>query len=78
VLVCDVQSHLVGDVLEHERALDVQLALHRDLGDAAAGCTEPALPHSVRVSPGSIACTSTPLACCFNWSGVPERSGNVP
>src|SRR5439155_9880222 len=78
VLVSDMQSRLVGDVLEHECAVDVQLSLHRELGNAAAGGAEPAFSHSVSDSPGWIACTSTPLAYCSSSSGVPGSNGNVP
>ena len=78
VLVRHVQAGLVGNVLEDERTLDVQLSFHSDFRYPSPGCAEPALSHNVNVSPGWIACTSTPLAWRFSSSGVPGSSGNVP
>src|SRR5712691_7108036 len=76
--VCFVQCPLINDVVEHERLVEVELAVDRDLRDPSSRCTEPALPHSSIVPPGSTACTSTPLARRFSSSGDPARSGNVP
>src|SRR5262249_27596448 len=72
-----LQAGRVGDVVEDERTVQVQLALHRDLRNAAAGGPEPALPHTVMVSPGDISTTSTSVSCRSS-SGVPARIGNVP
>ena len=69
---------LVRDVVEHERALDVERPLERALGHAPPGCAEPALPHSSTDPPGSGAITSTPGASSRSSSGVPARIGNVP
>src|SRR5204863_3118295 len=65
----------VRDLVQHERVGQLELALDGDLGDAPAGRPEPALSHNVTDSPGSIACTSTPAACCLSSSGVPASSG---
>ena len=73
-----LQRALIGNVVEHERLADVELTFDGDLRDAPSRRSEPALSHSSIDSPGSMAWTSTPLASCFNSSGVPARSGNVP
>ena len=73
-----VQALRVRYVVENEGFVQIELALDGDLGDAAAGRAEPAFPHNVTDSPGAIACTSTPAACCFSSSGVPLSSGKVP
>src|SRR5262249_22900760 len=62
VLVRDVQARLVGHVVEDEGALDVQLSINRNLGNAAPCRTEPPLSHTATDSPGWIAWISTPLA----------------
>src|SRR5262249_41905246 len=78
-LVRPVQGICVRDVLEDERAADVELTLDRDLGHATPGGADPALSHSVTDPPGSTASICTPPgACFFSSSGVPARSGNVP
>src|SRR6266536_1751651 len=77
-LVRGLEGGIVGDVVQHQRVVGFELALDRDLRDAAAGGSEPALSQTVAVSPGSSASTSTPGACCRSSSGVPASSGNVP
>ena len=70
----------IGDVVEHERALEVDRSFEGDLGNLAPGGAEPALAHhSVSVSPGSGERISTPEgASSRSWPGVPVRSPNVP
>ena len=60
------QAFHVLDALEDERPLDVERALERQLGDAAAGGAEPPLSHSSIDSPGSGEITSTPGASSRN------------
>ena len=50
----------VGDVVEDECAVEVDLAFDGDLRHAAPGRAEPALPHTVIVSPGLMSTISTP------------------
>src|SRR5438094_742627 len=78
LLVRGFEGGIVGDVVQHQRVVGLELALDRDLRDAAAGGSEPAFSQTVAVSPGSSASTSTPGACCRSSSGVPASSGNVP
>ena len=73
-----VEALGVGHILEHERVVELELAFDGDLGNPPPGGAEPALSHRVTDSPGAIACTSTPGACCRSSSGVPARSGKVP
>src|SRR5919204_3334054 len=71
----------VVDALEDERVLvhrNGGISFDGDLRDAAPGGAEPALPHTVTVSPGSTACTLTWGASCCSSSGVPWSSGKVP
>src|SRR5262245_1161435 len=69
---------LVGHVVEHERVVEIELAGECDLRDAPAGRSEPALPHSSIVPPGSTSTTSALGASSRSFSGVPVRSPNVP
>ena len=73
-----LESGEIGDVVEHERALELERALERELGDPPARRAEPALPHSSTDPPGSGAITSTPGASSRSCSGVPARIGKVP
>ena len=73
-----LETSEVADVVEHERALEVERALERELGNPPARRAEPALPHSSTDPPGSGEITSTPGASSRSWSGVPARIGNVP
>src|SRR5436190_12128586 len=77
-LVRLLERGLVRDVVQHERVVQVELSLDSNLRHAPAGGSEPALPQTVVVSPGSSAITSTPGACSRSSSGVPASSGKVP
>ena len=68
---------LVVEAIEHERAFEVEIACERDLRHAAAGRSEPALPHSSMLSPGAIA-SSFALVSFASSSGEPVKTGNVP
>ena len=73
------QARVVLDAVQHERALELERAFQRQLGNAPAGVAEPALPHSSTDPPGSGAMISTSGgASSRSFSGVPVRSGNVP
>ena len=76
--MCSVQVLRSRDLVEHERIVEVELALDGDLRHAPASGPEPALSHSSTEPPGSSATTSTPLASCLSSSGVPLSNGKVP
>src|SRR5256885_10514084 len=67
---------VVVDVVEDECLRDVELALDRDLRDAAPRCPEPALPHTVTDSPGWTRSIATSVdASRSSSSGVPLGTG---
>src|SRR5439155_17700572 len=76
LLVCVAQCVVVGRV-QHERVVEIELALERDLRHPPPGGSEPALPHSSTVSPGWI-CSTCALVSFASSSGRPTRIGNVP
>src|SRR5947208_13094036 len=73
-----LQRSVVGNIVEHERVVELDLALDGDLRHPAAGGPKPALSQIAVVSPGSSVMTSMPGACCRSSSGVPASSGKVP
>ena len=63
--------------VEHERAVQVEVAFESDLGDALARRAEPSFSHTVIVSPGCMSTTSTSVSSRSS-PGVPVSAGNVP
>src|SRR5439155_1300538 len=69
-LVSGVQFLGARDRVQDERIVQVELALDGDLRHAAAGRSEPALPHSSSDPPGSRTTISTSCTSAFSSSGV--------
>ena len=73
-----VAEACVVEIVEDERTREIERAFERELRYSPSRRSEPALPHSSIVSPGSGEITSTPGASSRSSAGVPARIGKVP